>query len=641
MNNPLTFQNAKWIWSNAEAKSNEYGEFYAEFDGAAAETHLLIAADSNYAVYLNGALCTFGQYADYPYDKVYDNVDITAFCRQGKNRLAIVVWYYGIDTAQVYYPGDAGLLFEVLSQGKTLCCSEMATKSRMSRAYENHAEKQITGQIGFSYHYDATAEDGWRDGDLNGFSESVLVAIDAPLRPRPCDKLVLGEAVDARLVGEVAPNRYLYDLGVNTVGFLSIETESAARQKLTVAYGEHMVDGCVRQIIGARDFSVEVTVGEGKTCYLNPFRRLGCRYLEVQSESPLTIKHVGIAPTEYPLARKPRPQLTEAEAEIYDICERTLVLCMHEHYEDCPWREQALYAMDSRNQMLYGYYAFGETRFVRANLDLMARDRREDGLLSMCYPMKKDRVITSFSLHYFLACAEYLQYSGDKAFLEEIYPKLQSILDAFLNHTDENGLVAPFRGPEYWNFYEWKPGLNGNDPSIGNEPHLVLNALMALALSAMADISDALGKENAYRDLAGKWAEAIRRVFYVSESGLFRDHRNTDRVSVLGNSLAVLCGAAKEDASEICKKMLDGTGMTSVSLSMRGFLYDALLEADFDEFAPVILADLERIYRPMVEMGVGTVWETEDGDRAFSNAGSLCHGWSALPIYYYHIIKGH
>jgi hypothetical protein len=29
-------------------------------------------------------------------------------------------------------------------------------------------------------------------------------------------------------------------------------------------------------------------------------------------------------------------------------------------------------------------------------------------------------------------------------------------------------------------------------------------------------------------------------------------------------------------------------------------------------------------------------WETEDGAAAFGNAGSLCHGWSALPIYYLH-----
>ena len=24
---------------------------------------------------------------------------------------------------------------------------------------------------------------------------------------------------------------------------------------------------------------------------------------------------------------------------------------------------------------------------------------------------------------------------------------------------------------------------------------------------------------------------------------------------------------------------------------------------------------------------------------SFDNAGSLCHGWSALPIYYYHTLK--
>ena len=636
----LTFSNAKWIWTSREARPNEYGEFYTRFDFSGDTTHLLIAADSNYAVYLNGALCAFGQYADYPYDKVYDTVDITAYCREGSNDLAILVWYYGIDTTQVYYPGDAGLIFEVISATETLAYSSEKTASRMSRAYRNHEDKQITGQIGFSYHYDATAEDGWRAGVLDGFSESVAVAIDAPLRPRPCEKLTLGAPVEARLIGELAPCRYLYDLGVNTVGFLSIETDSDMGQTLLVSYGEHIVDGSVRRIIGNRDFSVEVTVGAGQTAYLNPFRRLGCRYLEVQSEAPLTVKSIGIAPTDYPLERKPRPKLTEAENEIYDICERTLVLCMHEHYEDCPWREQALYAMDSRNQMLYGYYAFGETVFPRASLDLMARDRREDGLLSMCYPMRKDMVITSFSLHYFLACEEYLRYSGDKEFLEEIYPKLESVINVFLNHTDDSGLVAPFTGSCYWNFYEWEPYLSGNDPTLAGAPHLVMNALTSLALARMADISDALGKPNRYREIQAAMNQAIRNEFYMPETGLYRNHRNTDRTSVLGNSLAVLCGASVGDeAKDVCRRVLSDEKITPVSLSMRCFLYDALLAADREGYADFILEDIERIFRPMVEMGIGTVWETEDGERAFSNAGSLCHGWSALPIYYYHILK--
>lgn len=40
---------------------------------------LQISADSNYAAYINGRLAAWGQYADYPYDKIYDEVDVTEF----------------------------------------------------------------------------------------------------------------------------------------------------------------------------------------------------------------------------------------------------------------------------------------------------------------------------------------------------------------------------------------------------------------------------------------------------------------------------------------------------------------------------------------------------------------------------------
>ena len=33
--------------------------------------------------------------------------------------------------------------------------------------------------------------------------------------------------------------------------------------------------------------------------------------------------------------------------------------------------------------------------------------------------------------------------------------------------------------------------------------------------------------------------------------------------------------------------------------------------------------------------GYNTVWETVLGAPDFDNAGSLCHGWSAMPVYYY------
>ena len=629
---------AKWIWADEAPSADEYAEFYSPFYYECGEVKLSVSADSNYAVYINGVLAAFGQYADFPYDKIYDTVDVSSFCRKGKNHFAVVVWYYGIDTTSVYYPGNAAVMFDLSCGGKSLCVSSEHALSRKSLAYAHHRQKIITGQLGLSFSCDAAKEDCWKIGELNGFTESVLVDQKLPLRSRPCEKLVLEEPIWGVLCKKVSENDLIFDLGVNTVGFLHIDAESDTEQTLLISYGEHLADGVVRRKISNRDFSVEVGVRRGETVYMNPFRRLGCRFLEVQSEFPLEDIRVSVVPTVYPLTEKERPLLTSEQEEIYDICVRTLRLCMHEHYEDCPWREQALYAMDSRNQMLCGYYAFEETRFPRANLELMSKDNREDELLSICYPIKKDLVIPSFSLHWFTACAEYLRYSGDEAFLREIYPKLESVLSVFLKKMKSEGsVILPFE--KCWNFYEWRKGLDGYGEVDFSDPDLILNGLLSIALQKMAEISDRLGVKHSYGAIAHELNVSIEKTFYDKESRLFRDRNGKVTYSILGNSIAILCGACTgEKAEAICEKMTEDNALTPVSLSMKCFFYDALLKVDFQRYRTFIFDDIEKYYRPMVDYGVGTVWETELGESDFNRAGSLCHGWSALPIYYYHIL---
>ena len=36
-----------------------------------------------------------------------------------------------------------------------------------------------------------------------------------------------------------------------------------------------------------------------------------------------------------------------------------------------------------------------------------------------------------------------------------------------------------------------------------------------------------------------------------------------------------------------------------------------------------------------MERSATTFWETIDGASAFDNAGSLCHGWSGIPAWFY------
>ena len=104
------FERSKWIWANASARADEYAEFVEDVSFFGKNAELYISSDSNYTVYINGSLAAFGQYADYPYKKVYDRIDVSRYMRQGRNVIAFRVWYYGINSASTYYPGKASLI---------------------------------------------------------------------------------------------------------------------------------------------------------------------------------------------------------------------------------------------------------------------------------------------------------------------------------------------------------------------------------------------------------------------------------------------------------------------------------------------------------------------------------------------------
>jgi hypothetical protein len=380
---------------------------------------------------------------------------------------------------------------------------------------------------------------------------------------------------------------------------------------------------------------------------MNAFRRCGCRYVELISDEPLTDVQVSMRSVVYPLSEREAPEsLTLTEQRIYDACVHTLRCCMHEHYEDCPWREQALYTMDSRNQMLAGYYAFGEYVFPKSNLELISEDDRADGLLSICYPIKRDFAIPSFSLHFITECEEYLRYSGEGEFIREIYPKIKKTLDVFIERIDESGLAKTFAGKDMWNFYEWEDGLDGEldrvlDGGSKEEYDLALNTLISYAISRMIGINKMLGFDtDSLENVKNALNRAINSCFWRSDLGLYETRKGSSHFAKLTNALAILCGAADgERAEKIAERLVDGTGLVDASLSMRAFLYDALLLVDRERYGAYVLSDIERIYTPMLTTGNNTVWETELGESDFDNAGSLCHGWSAIPIYYYNLLR--
>lgn len=649
------FEKSKWIWTDAEALPDEYAEFIEQVDFFGKKAEIYISSDSNYTVYVNGSLAAFGQYADFPYMKVYDCIDLSRYMRQGKNIIAFRVWYYGIDTASTYYPGTAGLIYSLYSDGALTAYSSARTPSRKSPTFVSHKCKGITMQLGLSFEYDARRADRWMLGEADEkypFAPSREIDISPKMRPRTCLPTEFGETVRGREIsgnGITPMSRCgrIFDLGREAVGFISLKFKAESDSPVTVAFGEHIVDGHVRREVGGRDFSFVYHPTRGEiNYYMNAFRRFGCRYIELISDAPITDAEVYLRSVIYPTVRREYPDsLTLAEQKIYDACVYTLECCMHEHYEDCPWREQALYTMDSRNQMLAGYYAFGEYLFPKANLELIAEDNRPDGLLSICYPVKRDFAIPSFSLHFITECEEYLGYSGDEDFIRRIYHKIEKTLNTFISRIDGTGLVKSFEGKNMWNFYEWEDGLDGEicsgKEALPTRYDALINTLLSYAISRMISINERLGFDT---DSLVKTKNAINRAinahFYNDGAGLYETAEGTGHYAKLTNALAILSGAAEgELARAIAERLATDSTLVDASLSMRAFLYDALISVDKDRYSAFVLADIERIYAPMLEVGNNTVWETELGEKDFDSAGSMCHGWSAIPIYYFNTLK--
>ncbi len=238
----------------------------------------------------------------------------------------------------------------------------------------------------------------------------------------------------------------IIDCGEECSGFMDLEVETEAPVKIWIGWGEHLADGRVRSHIGSRYFETSYRSGAGHHMFTNYFQRIGLRFLELhvypEKMGETKVSYAGIRPLEYPTVQRGKIKIEdELHQKIYDISVRTLQLCMHEHYEDTPWREQALYAMDSLNQALCGYYCFGEYDFARASLELLAEGLKEDGYLELHTPGKDAVMIPYFTFMWVLGMRDYLKFSKDTVFLTKYWDKIKFIVDKRLEEVQDGLLL--------------------------------------------------------------------------------------------------------------------------------------------------------------------------------------------------------
>ena len=306
---------------------------------------------------------------------------------------------------------------------------------------------------------------------------------------------------------------------------------------------------------------------------------------------------------------------------------------MHEHYEDCPWREQSLYTMDSRLQMLCTYYAYGEYRLARESLRTIMESLRPDGLLELCAPGLVGLNIPGYTAIFPRQILEYTQYSGDRTLAQECLEGLTIIVEKLHERIDDKGLFAGHQGHEYWHFYEWRPGMHTlgiTEPGFYEAP---MQALVADAFDCYAQICEMLGKDGSvWVKTAKELLKNAHNAFFDSAAGAYKTRLSQDApMHELTQALMLWVGAVPAEHIASVEQAILSEKLIRTSLSMTVFTYEALLRNPANR--EYVLEQIHTVWGKMLRAGAHTFWETEEAGLDFGHAGSLCHGWSAVPIY--------
>ena len=693
------FQNAFRIW--LDDKGSRPNVFMAlrrgfELKNCIDQAVLRIMADSNFIAYLDGKEIGRGQFPDNPGAETFSELALGKL-DAGYHLLALSVYHIG-DEFAVYTPNLPGVVFELLDgSGKTVLCSDADCRVIPTPGFKAGEIAKLTCQLGFTMQYDArlAADRDWTqvDYDDSKWSAPYAVPEERNIVKRPDGAIPVklpfsaGKRVKSGLLcrrseldsvagtmsmdlmffhHKMAASETLtrepencsgwvliYDLGMEMTGFISFALEAPAGTLVDFAHGEHLDDGHVRMECFGRHFADRyICRGGGVERFNMPFRRVGARYLEFHIIPPddsaeIRFVEAGVEPWVLPL---PEPAaFNTPDEQLLKIRKNsitTLECCMHEHYEDCPWREQALYTYDSRNQMLYGYYLWGNYKFAAASLNLFGGVVREDGQLRLCAPTKLHLVIPMFTAVWPLQIYEYTLFSGDFSVWKQQRENLRFIRKKLAEKQDAATTLYLTPGTfseGIWNFYEWADGeiiVDASDKDIHAQYNLYFaNMLDSLGKLEQLDGDAPAGKQ--YIAEAQRIRETVEKLFYMPEENCYASymhdgtilqprHEHTQVLMLYSRVVPA------ERVGNVLKKLCSAdSGLTPLTLGGMPYLMEALLLNDYGREAKAFVRQkLEKDFYSMLTEDSTTCWETQKGGDDFLFAGSLCHGWSSLPVFY-------
>lgn len=434
--------------------------------------------------------------------------------------------------------------------------------------------------------------------------------------------------------------RFVLDAGELTTAYFRIGFRGGRGARVTVTYAESRLvyDGEGKPVKGLRDDARgfiegvrdEYTVG-GDAEY-EPFRFRTFRFVEIAvetAEEALTLLPRPYVETAYPFVNTKRPRFTDPKREkLYDVAFRTLQLCAHDAYEDCPYYEQLTYACDARLEILFTYAATDDLALPRQTIRLFGSSMQNSGLTQSRFPSRDEQTIPAFSLYYVLILTDYAEHTGDLEFLRPYVPLAERIVETFLGKRTASGMLAP---QGYWDYFDWtlpwaRQGMGSTPTAALDGESALQNLFFVYAVQRLCRLLPAFRRADlaeAYRSECEKLLALVEERCWDAGRGLYREGAFTEEYSQHTQIYAVLTGlAAGERARGIMEKALADKSLVQCSFMQGYYLFRALEAAGMYERTEA----LWQTWQDFIDLHCTTFPETPFSPR------SDCHGWSALPL---------
>jgi hypothetical protein len=550
------------------------------------------------------------------------------------------------------FPKDAGL---TISANKSLSDSSVVFK-RMSEKISNelfakHIEKK---SLPFSENETILEVGGWIPVLATDMAQSPCVESSWDYYADPIEKIKSNQLSGKTFSKSDYPQGFsiLMDIDYMHLAYPVLQAEGVKDATIDITYSEQLAtDNEHLLVVFNYQPGDRVLCGSDKIDFM-PSHPRGIRYLRLtfrNTKSDVLIKSFTIKSANYGAPKIGSFQSSDVLLnKIWEMCERTQEANMEDAYVDCSGRERGMYLRDTIIQYFNNLALYGDQALMRRCMELYLQSPDSTGKFRAVYPNSGTYTISDFCLNGLEGLKIYYQNTGDKELIKKYWTSIVNNLKWFDDLSDErpDGLLDS----------EWhiKRKINANyggfhgdlgiieDYMDNTDAHAVFSLTYIIALQAAEYLAREIGNQ--------EYAQSTKKRIEKVSKGVINNLWNNDKKCVSDNVkktthsyhaslFAIRAGILDVEKFEYSKKYVKENFK---NLFVNGYNPDAGVYSSpsymFYIFDGLYLAGLEETAENLIKEAWG--WCLFNGmstvPEYFSTNPfqSMCHAWSASPVYY-------